>query len=295
MNRRDFTKSAALAAAAIPLAGFNLYNKDEVEKLKKGITWGSIGFGTTVMEKFEAAKAAGFEGVEVMSHLNRKEVIEAAKATELKILSVCGNDHWRKPLSDPDPSVRDEGVAALRVTLEDAAEYGADTILLVPGRVSDKVSYDDCWKRSVEQIKRVLPEAEKLKVRIAIENVWNNFLLSPMEAAQYVDQFKSKNVGFYFDCGNILAYGWPEHWIRILGKRIFRVHIKEYSRKIADEKGRGAGFNVNLMEGDVNWSAVIKAFKEIEYFGWTTIEQSGGETPEGLKDLSDRLTRIHAS
>ncbi len=118
------------------------------------------------------------------------------------------------------------------------------------------------------------------------------FSLSPIEAANYVDQFHSHAVGFYFDCGNILAYGWPEQWIRILGKRIAKVHIKEYSRKIADTQGKSAGFKVNLREGDVNWPEVMKALDEIGYHDWATIEQPGGNTPEGLKDLCDRLKLI---
>jgi hexulose-6-phosphate isomerase len=191
--------------------------------------------------------------------------------------------------------VRENGVEALKVTLEDAKAYDADTVLLVPGRVTETVSYDECWKRTTEEIKKVVPLAEKLKIKIAIENVWNSFLLSPMEAANYVDQFKSPMVGFYFDCGNILAYGWPEQWIRILGKRIAKVHIKEYSRKIADSQGRSAGFKVNLMEGDINWPEVMKAFDEIGYKDWATVEQPGGNTPEGLKDLHDRLVKIIGS
>ncbi|MFN8240517.1 MAG: sugar phosphate isomerase/epimerase family protein [Bacteroidales bacterium] len=295
MNRREFTRNAAFAAAAIPLASMVPIDKKEPEGIRKGIMWGSIGYGKTVLEKFRAAKEAGFDGVEVMSHMDRNEVLAASQDTGLPICSVCGNDHWRKPLSDPDPSVRDEGLAALKHTLEDAAAYKTDTILLVPGRVSDKVYYDDCWKRSVDQIKLALPLAEKLKVKIAIENVWNNFLLSPVEAVTYIDQFKSKYVGWYFDCGNILNTGWPEQWIRILGKRIARVHIKEFSKKLADEKGKSAGFGVKLLEGDVNWQAVMKALKEIEYTAWTTIEQPGGDNPEGLKDLCDRLIKIQAS
>jgi hexulose-6-phosphate isomerase len=147
----------------------------------------------------------------------------------------------------------------------------------------------------VEEIRKVLPLAEKLNVCIAIENVWNGFLLSPMEAAYYVDQFESPYLKFYFDCGNILAYGYPEQWIRILGERIAKIHIKEYSRKLADKQGRSAGFGVKLREGDVNWSAVMDAIENIGYAGWTTIEQPGGDTPEGLKDLCDRLRLIHQS
>jgi L-ribulose-5-phosphate 3-epimerase len=203
--------------------------------------------------------------------------------------------HWKYFLSDPDPKVREDGVTALKVSLEDAKAYGADTVLLVPGRVSETVSYDDCWKRSVEELKKVIPYAEQLNVKIAVENVWNNFLLSPVEAAYYVDQFKSNIIGNYFDCGNILVYGWPEQWIKILGPRIAKIHIKEFSRTIADKQGKGAGFGVKLLEGDVNWSAIMKALDDIGYSNWTTIEQPGGNTPEGLKDLCDRLIKIYAS
>jgi L-ribulose-5-phosphate 3-epimerase len=203
--------------------------------------------------------------------------------------------HWKFPLSDPDPKVREQGIAALKVSLEDAAAYGADTVLLVPGKVTETVRYDECWIRIVDELKKVIPLAEKLKVKIALENVWNNFLISPMEAASFVDQFKTHYIGWYFDCGNVLVYGWPEQWIKILGKRIAKVHIKEYSRKIAETQGKGAGFNVKLLEGDVNWTAVMKAFDEIGYNGWTTIEQPGGDTEEGLKDLCDRLIKIQAS
>jgi len=298
MNRRQFAKNTMMASAmlsATTLPGISNLFIAPPRNLKKGIMWGSIGFGQTIMEKFQAAKDAGFDGVEVMSHLDRNEVLKARDATGLTIPSVCGANHWKFPLSDPDPAIREQGVASLKVSLEDAAAFGADTVLLVPGRVSETVSYDDCWNRSVEEIKKVVPMAINLKVKIALENVWNNFLISPMEAASFVDQFKTNFVGFYFDCGNILVYGWPEQWIKILGKRLAKVHIKEFSRKIADTQGKSAGFKVNLQEGDVNWPNVMKALDIIGYNGWTTIEQPGGNTPEGLKDLCVRLANIQAS
>ncbi len=298
MNRRQFAKNAILASAmmsAKSLTGYSNIAIPATRSLKKGIMWGSIGYGASILEKFQAAKQAGFEGIEAMSHANRDEVLKARDATGLVIPSVCNALHWKFLLSDPDPKVREQGVDALRLSLEDAKAYGADTVLLVPGRVSEVVSYDDCWKRTVEEIKKVVPYAEQLDVKIAIENVWNNFLLSPVEAAYYVDQFQSSKVGFYFDCGNILVYGWPEQWIKILGQRIAKVHIKEFSRKIADKQGKGAGFGVKLQEGDVNWPVVMKALDEIGYNNWTTIEQPGGNTPEGLKDLCDRLSNIQAS
>jgi hexulose-6-phosphate isomerase len=254
--------------------------------------WGSIEMGKTVLEKFQAAKLAGYDGVEVDSHLDRNEVLHARDSTSLPVHSVCDSRHWKLVLSSPDPKVREEGVEAMKVALEDAKTFGADAVLLVPGRVTDSVSYDECWDRSSEAIRKAVPFAEKLNVKIAVENVWNNFLLSPLEAARYIDQFQSPWVGSYFDCGNILAYGWPEQWIKILGKRIAKIHIKEYSRKIADTQGKSAGFNVKLREGDVNWTAVMKALDEINYKGWASIEMSGGDTPEGLKDLCDRLKII---
>lgn len=295
MNRRQFTKTAAVTAAfisAVPASGSRIFGTPAVRPLKKGMMWGGIGVGKTIMEKFEAAKLAGFDGIEADSHLNRQEVLKAAGATGLKIPSVCNSQHWKYLMSSPDAAVREQGVEAMKTALEDAAEYGADTVLLVPGRVTDSVRYDECWDRSVGEIMKVVPLAEKLKVKIAIENVWNNFLLSPMEMARYIDQFRSEFVGAYFDCGNILVYGWPEQWIRILGKRLAKIHIKEYSRKIADEKGRSAGFNVKLREGDVNWTEVMKAVDETGYSGWLTVEMGGGDTPEGLRDLCDRLKLI---
>jgi hexulose-6-phosphate isomerase len=294
MNRRQFTKSSLVAAAALS-SGIPGFDSFPARKLKKGIMWGSIDFGQTVAEKFRAVKDAGFDGVEVMSHMNRNEVLSAMKETGMPVSSVCGGNHWEFPLSDPDPQVRLKGAEALKVCLEDARAYNTDAVLLVPGRVNEKVGYDECWKRSSEEIGKLLPFAEKLGVKIGIENVWNNFILSPMEAVTYIDQFKSNYIGFYFDCGNVLVYGWPEQWIRILGTRLTRVHIKEFSKKIADKQGRSAGFDVKLLEGDVNWKAVMKALDDIGYSSWTTIEQPGGDSMEGLKDLCNRLAKIHES
>ena len=290
MNRRQFAKQTAMATAMATVStipGFSEMLLPPGRDIKKGIYWGSLGTGKSILEKFQAAKLAGFDGVEVMSHFNRNEVLKAIDSTGLPVPSICGAMHWKLLLSDPDPKVRESGVEALKVTLEDAKAYGANTVLLVPGRVNETVSYDVCWSQTIEEIKKVIPLAEKLKVKIAIENVGNNFLLSPLEAADYVDQFKSPMVGFYFDIGNILAYGWPEHWIKILGKRIVKVHIKDNTRK--------QGEKVKLGEGDVNWPVVMKALDDIGYRDWETIEYPGGDTPEGLKDLCDRLKNILAS
>jgi hexulose-6-phosphate isomerase len=297
MKRREFTSKAVLSAAVLasgPYIGISQPAGAAPRTNKKGIMWGNIGFGSTILEKFQAAKAAGFDGVEVNSHLNREEVLKAKELTGLVVPSVCGALHGKYSLSDPDEKIRALGVEALKVTIEDAKIYGADTVLLVPGRVNENVSYNDCWDRSVAELKKVIPFAEKMDVTIAVENVWNNFLLSPLEAARYIDQFNSPNLRAYFDCGNVLVIGWPEQWIRILGKRIARIHIKEFSRKIADKQGKWAGFSAALLEGDNNWPAIVKALDEIGFQSWATVEQPGGDNPEGLKDLCTRLTRILA-
>jgi len=304
MKRRNFIKNTIVATGALtlPLSTNNLFAGNSVAAspaitpaaagFQKSIMWGTVGVPGSVLDKCKAVKEAGFHGIEPNSHMDRKEVIDAAKATGLAITDVCCSTHWRKPLSDADITVRQEGYEGVVVALEDAHAYGTDAILLVPGVVNDTVTYDECWERSAEGIRKLLPIAEKLKVAICVENVWNNFLLSPMEASRYVDQFNSPYVKFYFDCGNILVYGWPEQWIKILGNRIGRIHIKEFSKQIADKQGRSAGFSAKLTEGDVNWAKVMGALRQNYQHGWIATEQGGNKTLDELKDLSGRFDKI---
>src|SRR5207302_4547696 len=198
-------------------------------------------------------------------------------------------------LSDPDPAVRKAGLDGLIQSLRDAKAYGATSVLLVPGVVNKKVSYTDAYTRSQTEIRKAIPVAKELGVKIAIENVWNQFLLSPLEAARYVDEFESPWVGWHFDIGNVVTFGWPEQWIRILGKRIQKLHIKEYSRKKRDNEGLWKGFDVPFLQGDNDWPAIMKALDEIGYNGWAIAEQGGGDSLEGLKDLSQGMSRIFAS
>ena len=300
MQRRHFIRNTILATGALslPLAGNRVLTgcsstpQPVASVFKKSIMWGTVGLEGSVLDKCKAIKEAGFQGIEPNSHMDRKEVIDAAKATGLAITDVCCSTHWGKPLSHPDAAVRQEGIEGAVVALEDAAAYGTDAILLVPGVVNDTVAYDECWERSVEGVRKLLPVAKRLKIKICVENVWNNFLLSPMEACRYVDQFKSPYVKFYFDCGNILVYGFPEQWINILGDRIGRIHIKEFSKQIADKQGRGAGFGVSLTEGNVNWEKVMAALRKNYKNEWLATEQGNSKTPESLKDLSERFDKI---
>ena len=190
--------------------------------------------------------------------------------------------------------MRAEGRRALEIALHDAKAYGATTVLLVPAVVNKEVSYDDAYERSQTEIRKVLPLAEELDVKIAIENVWNNFLLSPLEAARYIDDFDHPMIGWYFDVGNIVNYGWPEHWIHVLGRRILKLDIKEFSRKKRDDEGLWKGFDVKLLEGDCDWPAVMKALDEIGYSGWASAEVPGGGE-ERLREITERMDRILVS
>ncbi len=292
MNRRQFLEGAgalALTALAGSVVGAGAGTR---RPLKRGIMWGTVGIKGSIREQMQAVKEAGFDGAEMNSHMDQEEVLRARDATGLAIPSVCGIKHWDLPLSHPDPGVRQQGLDALKQTLRDAKRYGASSVLLVPAIVNSEVSYADAYTRSQAEIRKAVPLAEDLGVRIAIENVWNQFLLSPLEAARYVDEFNSPAVGWHFDIGNIINYGWPEQWIRVLGKRIQKLHIKEFSRKLRDDQGLWKGFDVKLLEGDDNWPAVMKALDEVGYAGWAITEQGGGDTPEGLRDLRERLDKI---
>ena len=301
IDRRTFVTTTGLAAAAAALSPSLLTAADEPASgakkraIKKGIMYGTIGVKGSVLEKFKAVKEAGFDGVEPNGGMNQDEVVNAFKETSLLAASVCCHTHWDVPSSSPDPKVRAAGLAGLQQSLRDAKRYGASSVLFVPAVVKKEISYADAYRRSQEEIRKALPLAEDLGVKIAIENVWNGFLLSPLEAARYIDEFNSPAIGWHFDVGNVINFGYPEQWIRILGKRIQKLHIKEYSRSKRDKSGPYAGFNVQFLEGDNDWPAVMKALDEIGYTGWGIAEQGGGGSPEGLKNLSDRMDKIFAS
>lgn len=293
-SRREFFRTSALLGAAAAAAPAWAAEPSR-PALRKAIMWGTVGVKGSVMDKAKAVKEAGFEGIEPNGGMDQDEVLRAMEATGLQAASVCCHTHWAKPLSDPNPANRAVGLEGLRQSLKDAKRYGAGSVLLVPAVVNDKVGYAEAWDRSVVEIRKAVPLAEELGVTISIENVWNNFLLSPIEAARYVDEFKSPRVGWHFDIGNVINYGWPEQWIRVLGKRIQRLHLKEYSRDKADKEGKWAGFNVEFLKGSNNWAEIVKALGEVGYSGWAIAEQGGGGSPEGLKKLSDEISRIFAS
>ncbi len=295
-TRRQFLATSATFAAGT-LVTPSLFADKAISKraIKKAIMWGTVGVKGNVLEKMKLVKAAGFEGVEPNGGMDRADVIAAMKETGLTAASVCCHTHWAKPLSAAEEPTRRVGFQGLVLSMEDAKAYGATSVLLVPGVVNEKVNYDDCFKRCVAEIKKAVPVAKDLGVKIAIENVWNNFVIKPQQAVDLLDAINSEWVGWHFDIGNVGRYSPAEEWIPVIGKRILKLHIKEYSTKLRDEKGPGAGFGVKFLEGTNNWPAIMAALDKIGYTGWGIAEQGGGGSPEGLKDLSDRMTKIFAS
>lgn len=230
-------------------------------------------------------KDAGFEGVEVNTeeeggilNLNSsedeiKKVAEKIRKNGLGISSLLIGQFWKYPLSSQNKEIRKKGEELLEKGIKIAHFLGTDAILIVPGVVAPSsgegeiVSYDIAYKNSQESIKKYTELAEKFKVYICVENVWNKFLLSPLEMKRYVEEIGSEYVKVYFDVGNILIIGFPEMWIRILGKLIKRIHLKDFKLSVGNRNGF-----CDLLEGDVNWPEVIKALKEIGYDSYLTAE-----------------------
>jgi L-ribulose-5-phosphate 3-epimerase len=241
-------------------------------------------------DRFATAKAAGFEAIEMQTLTEPAQVEEARAAsasTGVAIHSVMNMEHWRSPLSSADPEVVKRSVAGMETSLRNAKAWGAGVVLLVPAVVDPKTSYRDAWTRSQQVIKeRILPLAAELKVVVAVEEVWNRFLLSPLEMARYVDELDSPWAKAYFDVGNVVLYGYPQDWIRTLGPRIVRVHLKDFSM----DRGKGTFAWKNLGEGDIDWPAVRQAFADIGFTGYMTTELAAGDAAY-IADVAARVSR----
>ena len=241
-----------------------------------------------VLERFQLAREAGFEEIECPTTPNpseAEEILGASHKAGLRIHSVMNQEHWRSPLSSSDSTVVEKSMEGMRTSLHNAKLWGADTVLLVPAVVNPETSYAQAWERSQRQIRKLIPLAEELKVIIGIEEVWNKFLVSPLEMARYVDEFQSPWIRAYFDVGNIEIWGYPQDWIRTLGKRIVKLHIKDFSFK------KQVAEFVPLLEGQIDWKAVHAALTDIGYQGTATVELSGGDG-EYLKEVNSRFDRI---
>ncbi len=262
--------------------------------LKKSLGLSMIKEELSLTDKFKLAKELGFDGVELNAPVDfsLSEILTAKAKSGIELPSVVNKDHWSAPLSDPNPEVRKKCILSVAKSLQEVKELGGDTVLVVPGVVNEKVPYEQAYITSQNSIRELIPFAEKTGMQIALENVWNNFLLSPLEAKRFIDEINHPLVGWYFDIGNVLRYGWPEHWIRTLNRRIMKLHIKEFSRELMNSKGLWEGFKVDLLKGDNNWPVVMKAVSEINHQGgWLTAEVPGGDRNH-LKQISAQMDEI---
>jgi hexulose-6-phosphate isomerase len=299
MNRRTFLQTTSVALAATTIAPLTRAAEAPAKKrsLKKAVNLGMVKGGGSVEDKFKMVRDAGFNGIELNlpDDALSVDIINNAKAgSGLDVAGIICTPHWKFPLSDPEPAKRERTVIGLQQALQQGGEIGCTRVLLVPGVVNKQVDFAQCWQRAIEGIKRCTDAAEKAKCHIAIENVWNMFITNPVDAARFVDEINHPYVGWHFDIGNCVNYGWPEHWVRILNKRIRNLHIKEYSRQKRDKEGPYAGFKVELGEGDDDWPAIMTALDEIGYAGYGILEVPGGDA-DRLKFLAERTDKLFAS
>ncbi|CAG7656873.1 sugar phosphate isomerase/epimerase family protein [Paenibacillus allorhizosphaerae] len=257
--------------------------------------------GTPLHKLFEISRDAGFDAVELninpaggvgltmdTTPSEADAVAKLARDNGIQLRSISTSLMGRNPLSSADPDVRTLGRNVVIKQLDLAERMGADTVLVVPGVVNPTSSYDVCYERSLSELQKLLPEAEKRGVKMGIENVWNKFLLSPLEMRTYIDTLNSPFAGVYFDVGNILLYGFPQQWIRILGSRIIKVHVKDFKTAV----GNGSGF-VPLLAGDVNWPEVVAALKETGYTDTLTAE-IGLYSASPLQQVYDTARQLEA-
>ncbi len=303
IDRRGFVKTGAVTAAAAWLGSRTAWShcevtlrQDEPQRFRKAVKIGMVNVPGSLKDKFQVLKELGFDGVELdsPSGLKAEEVRAASEATGLPVHSVVDSIHWNKTLSHPDEAVRLEGLEGLKTALRDSKAFGGTSVLLVPGVCNKEVSYEQAWERSIPLIKQALPLAEELQIDILLENVWNNFLTDPKETARYIDELGSERVGAYYDVGNSVRYASPVEWIKVLGKRIRKLDIKEYDLELGKSKGWYEGFKPELLEGGLPWHDVMVALQELGFSGWATAEIPGGDR-QRLQNIAERMDRIFAS
>lgn len=253
--------------------------------MKKSISIWSFPFDWPLERKLALAREAGFAGFEIdltdsgpvgmtTSAEDLRAVRRAVESAGLQLSGLATGLYWGANAASADPAVRQKAEAILRRQIECAQHLGIDAVLVVPGAVgvdfipgAEVVSYETVYRRANEFIKAALPAAQKAGLTLCIENVWNKFLLSPIEMRWFLDELRHESVGSYFDVGNALLVGYPEDWIATLGKRIRRVHFKDFRRNV----GTIDGF-CDLLSGDVNWPAVMQALRKTGYNGWVAGE-----------------------
>jgi L-ribulose-5-phosphate 3-epimerase len=257
--------------------------------MKKGICIGCLPGDLSDEAKLQLAKEAGFDGVEINTFDDLdacRRLTESARRLGVELHSVMASGHWTYPLSSSDEETRQKGLANIRQSVETALVCGATTVLVVPGVVQADQPYRDTYEIALRSMRELARYAGERGIRLGVENVWNRFLLTPMEMGRFLDEIDSPHVGLYFDCGNILAYGYPQQWIRELGSRLVKVHVKDFESSTRQWK--------YLLQGSVDWKAVRAALREVGYDDYLTAEMAPyPQFPDQMaRDTATHLDRI---
>ncbi len=245
--------------------------------MKKGINAWAFPENFKIIEIMKMAKKEKFDGVEInfleegIPSLNSpdkkiKEIKNMADDFEIEIPSISTGLLWKYQLSAKEKNVREKGKEIVSKMIHVAKILGANTVLVVPGVVNEKVSYDEAIEISFNALSDLKAVAENEKIFIGIENVWNKMLLSPLEMNNFIEKFNSKYVKSYFDVANVLIYGYPENWIKILKDKIVKIHLKDFITSNFEF--------TTILQGDVNWYGVMKELKKIDYRDYLIAEVS---------------------
>ncbi|MFK8114193.1 MAG: TIM barrel protein [Rubripirellula sp.] len=279
MDRRDFLRASALVSGAAMIGGSQAVAGQFTGKIKKAVK-GHMVIGDMPMDdKFRLVRDLGFDGIEVRAKLESKDkqlVRSYAEAREKTELPIHGLIHSNNP--------------DLIGAIDQAKMLGANSILHVV-RYDQSIPYMQNYKETQDIIRKAIDHAEKHGVMLLLENVWASFLIEPLGMARYIDELESPMVGSYFDVGNVVRWGWPQHWIEVLGKRVKKLDIKEYDLKMAMNEGMRKGFSPPLGGGSIQWEKVRSELAAIEYEGWATAEVKGGDETR-LKEIAEQMDKV---
>lgn len=278
-DRRRFLSASSLAlggaavSSALPVSSAG----GEFDGIiKKGVKFSMVNEpDLSLIDTFKMLKDVGFDGTELRTE-NREDLKDYLEAVDKSGLQVHGIVNADKP--------------DLETAVKFAHDVGGTSVLYVARYDRDRPLMES-WNETQDVIRKGLPAAEKYEVKILVENVWAGFLISALDTERYVDEIDHPWFGSYFDVGNNVRWGVPEHWIQILGDRIGKLDIKEWDENKHKDEGLRAGFGSELGEGTIDWAAVRAALKEIGFEGWATAEVKGGGR-ERLADISRRMDQV---
>lgn len=282
LERRSFIRAGGCIAGGLAVAGLPGACPGAAQadgRIRKAVGWSMIQENLSTEDKLRLAKDAGFEGIEVSRRPGKQgeaEPRELARAAEKVGVTIHG--------------VSNGANGDLDAAIDEAAIYGATTVLHVV-RADAKLPFMENYRSSQELIRSAIPRAGEKGIKILIENVWATFLIEPLTMARYIDEIGSPWVKAYFDVGNVMRWGWPQHWIEVLGDRIGKIHIKEYSLSKAMKEGMSKGFDLPVGEGEIDWKRVREELAKIQFRDWATAEVRGGDR-QRLAEISAQMDRV---